>query len=91
MGSFLEVVLLERCDGNRNIFYVCVFRSFLIFVYEFGELVEFQSGSIVIVIGVFGNKLEFIKGVVDVFVVVVVVVVVVVRLSGRINEFFVED
>lgn len=39
------------------------------------------------VIGVFGNKLELIKGVVDVFVVVVVVVVVVVCLSGELRIF----
>lgn len=65
MGSLLEAVLLERCDGNRNILHACVSRSFPTSAHEPGEAVESQGSSVSTATGALGNKLESIKGAVD--------------------------
>ena len=62
MGSLLEAALLERCDGNRNILYACVSRSFPTAAHhEPGEPVESQSGGTATATGALGDKLESIK------------------------------
>lgn len=85
MGSLLEAVLLERCDGNRNILHACVSRSFPTSAHEPGEAVESQGSSVSTATGALGNKLESIKGAVDALAAAVAAAAAAVRSSGELR------